>query len=158
LNAPPNCYHSAANLEVTMSAQPDAVVRTWFEEVWNQGREETIDRILSADALAHGLPGGPSRGPQAFRPVFHTFRGAFPDLRIVVERTVTEGDVVAAYCHVTGTHTGIGLGIPPTGKTVDFHGVTIARVTDGAIREGWNCFDFLTMYQQLGVVSAAPGA
>lgn len=63
-----------------------------------------------------------------------------------------------AYCHVTGTHTGGGLGIPPTRKGVDFHGFTITRVVDGTIREGWNGFDFLTMYQQLGVVPASPGS
>lgn len=62
--------------------------------------------------------------------VFKLFRGAFPDIHIDVERTVTEGDVVAAYCHVTGTHTG----------------------------DGWNCFDFLTMYQQLGTMPPMPAA
>jgi len=40
---------------------------------------------------------------------------------------------------------------PPTGQRIDFEGVTIVRVVDGQIREGWNRFDFLTMYQQLGV-------
>jgi steroid delta-isomerase-like uncharacterized protein len=133
-------------------------MRTWFDEVWTQGREQTIQRLLAADAVAHGLPGGPARGHDAFRTVFTTFRGAFPDIRIDVERTVTEGEMVAAYCHVTGTHTGNTLGIPATGKRVDFHGVTIARIVDGTIREGWNCFDFLTMYQQLGAIATLPGA
>ena len=141
-----------------MSTTADAVVRTWFEEVWNQGRAESIDRILAADAVAHGLPGGSTRGPAAFKPVFDAFRGAFPDLNIAVERTVTEGDVVAAYCHVTGTHTGDALGVPATGKRVDFHGMTIVRVVDGTMREGWNCFDFLTMYQQLGTLPPMPEA
>jgi hypothetical protein len=36
--------------------------------------------------------------------------------------------------------------------------MTIVRVADGQIREGWNCFDFLTMYQQIGAVPAAFGA
>jgi steroid delta-isomerase-like uncharacterized protein len=141
-----------------MSAAPADVMRTWFEEVWNQGREATIDRLLAPDGVAHGLPGGDVRGPAAFRDVFHAFRGAFPDIRIVVERMVTEGDVVAVYCRVTGTHTGSSLGIPPTGQRVDFNGVVFARVADGLVHEGWNCFDFLTMYQQMGVVAATPGA
>jgi steroid delta-isomerase-like uncharacterized protein len=141
-----------------MSMTPDVAVRTWFDEVWNQGQDTTIDRMLADDAVAHGLPGGPMRGPLAFRAVFAAFRGAFPDIHIAVERTVTEGDVCAAYCHVTGTHTGNALGIPATGRRVDYHGVTIVRVEHGTIREGWNCFDFLTMYQQLGVVPALPAS
>jgi steroid delta-isomerase-like uncharacterized protein len=136
---------------------PDTVVRAWFSEVWNEGRKEAIERILAADGVAHGLPGGPARGPAAFIPIFELFRGAFPDIHIVVERTVTEGEYVAAYCHVTGTHTGNSLGFAPTNKRIDFHGVTITRIVDGRISEGWNVFDFLTMYQQLGVVPANPG-
>jgi predicted ester cyclase len=90
--------------------------------------------------------------------VFHTFRGAFPDIRVAVEKTLTEGDNVAVYCRVTGTHTGSALGMPPTGQRILFDGVVFARVADGKLREGWNCFDFLTMYQQLGVVAADPAA
>ena len=25
---------------------PEALARQWFEELWNQGREETIDKLL----------------------------------------------------------------------------------------------------------------
>jgi steroid delta-isomerase-like uncharacterized protein len=141
-----------------MSMQPNAVVRAWFDEVWCRGQEAAIDRLMAADAIAHGLPGGEMRGPTGFRQVFNSFRGAFPDLHIAIEHTVTEGDTVAAHCRVTGTHGGDGLGITPTGKRVDFEGMTIVRVADGQIREGWNCYDFLTMYQQIGVVPAAAGA
>jgi steroid delta-isomerase-like uncharacterized protein len=141
-----------------MSMQPEAVMRTWFEEVWNQGREDAIDRLFAADGLAHGLPGGPLRGPAAFRAIFNTFRGAFPDIRITVERTVTQGEFVAAHCRVTGTYRNATLGIAPTDQRVDFQGVTIARIVDGQFREGWNCFDFLAMYQQLGAIPPMPGA
>jgi steroid delta-isomerase-like uncharacterized protein len=141
-----------------MTMQPDAVLQAWFKEVWCEGQEAAIDRYLAPDAVAHGLPGGDMRGPAGFRPIFHTFRGAFPDLRITVERMVREGDTVTAHTRVTGTHTGDGLGIPPTGKRVTFEGMTIARIVDGQIREGWNCYDFLGMYQQLGVTPQPAGA
>jgi steroid delta-isomerase-like uncharacterized protein len=141
-----------------MSISSDVVIKTWFEEVWNQGREETIERLLPADGVAHGLPGGSMRGPEAFRSLFRMFRGAFPDIHVDVERTVTEGDSVAVYCRVTGTHSGDTLGFAPTGRRVDFCGMTMARIANGQLREGWNCFDFLTMYQQLGVVPAIPAA
>jgi steroid delta-isomerase-like uncharacterized protein len=141
-----------------MSMQPDEMMRTWFDEVWCKGQDAAIDRLMAAEAVGRGLPGGEMHGPAGFRQVFNTFHGAFPDIHITVERTITEGNMVTAHCRVTGTHTGEGLGIPPTGKRVDFEGMTIARVADGQIREGWNCYDFLTMYQQIGVMPAAPGA
>jgi steroid delta-isomerase-like uncharacterized protein len=136
-----------------MLASPDAVVRTWFEEVWNQGREETIDRLLARDGVAHGLPGGDvMRGPEAFKPFFRNFRGAVPDIHIEVVQTVTEGDRVAVHCRVKGTHRGPLLGIPATGKPADFSGIVILRIRDGQIVEAWNHFDFLGFYQQLGLL------
>jgi predicted ester cyclase len=42
----------------------------------------------------------------------------------------------------------------PTNKVVAFDGMIIARVRGEQIVEGWNCIDFLTMYQQMGWVAA----
>jgi hypothetical protein len=40
--------------------------RRWFEEMWNQRRDATIDELLSADSYGH-VEGGEYRGPQGFR-------------------------------------------------------------------------------------------
>ena len=141
-----------------MPSTPDSVVRSWFEEVWNQGREDAIDRLLSAESLGHNLPNTdspPVRGPEGFKPFFRTFREAIPDIRIEVTRTVTEGDMVTAHCLVTGTHRGNAFGAP-TGNPVRFTGICTARVQNGQIVEAWNSFDFLTFYQQLGILPALP--
>jgi SnoaL-like polyketide cyclase len=62
-----------------MSAENKALVRRWFEEVWNQGRAASIDEMLASDAVVHGL--GPSvRGPSEFKPFQAMYRGAFPDI------------------------------------------------------------------------------
>ena len=139
-----------------MTDTPNVVVRRWFKEVWDDGREESIDDLMAPYCMAYGLPGGPLQGPTAFRTVFHTLREALGDLSVQVLRTVAEGDQVAAYCHVTGTHVGVTLGGEPTGKPVDFCGMTILRVEDGKIAEAWNAFEFLTMYQQIGWVANPP--
>ena len=141
-----------------MSQQPEAIARRWFEEVWNQRRVETIYELFTADTAIHGLPGGSMQGPDAFKAIFDVFSGAFPDIRITVVETVTEGDRVAVRCRVTGTHTGADLGIAPTNRRIDIEGAGILRVRDGRFAEGWNCFDFLTMYQQLGAVPTPVGS
>lgn len=133
---------------------PESLVRRWFEELWNQGREETIDDMLAADAIVHGLPGGQSaRGPEGFKPIFRQFKGAFPDLRIDIGKVVREGDSVACHCTVTGTHTGPGLG-PASNKPVRFTGIAIVRARDGKLVEGWNAFDFLGCFQQIDLLPA----
>ncbi len=139
-----------------MSLTPDVVARQWFREVWDEGKEEAIDRLMHPKALAYGLGAEPIVGPAQFKPFFRAFQTALGDLEIHVVRTVVEGEVVAAHCHVVARHVGESLGGPATQKPVDFWGMTILRVRDGQIVEGWNCFDFLTMYQQLGWVANPP--
>jgi steroid delta-isomerase-like uncharacterized protein len=138
-----------------MAEIPDVMIHQWFEELWNQGKEDTIDRLLAPDGKIHGLPtpdNQPLVGPDAFRPFFRRFRAAFPDIRVTIERAVKEDNLVAIHCRVTGTHLGDALGIPPTGRRVDFSGMCFARAAGPRFEEGWNVFDFLTCYQQLGVL------
>ncbi|MEO7507621.1 MAG: ester cyclase, partial [Pyrinomonadaceae bacterium] len=71
------------------------LLHRWFEEVWNQGREEAIDEMLAVDAVAHGLGDAAGQtliGPEAFKPFFRRFRAAFPNLQIAIDETITEGD------------------------------------------------------------------
>jgi steroid delta-isomerase-like uncharacterized protein len=137
-----------------MSEENKALIRRWFEEVWNKGRSEAIGEMLSEDALLHGLSDNedkPLRGPAEFLPFHQTFRGAFPDINVVVEDTLAEGDMVVARCTVQGRHSGDHLGVAATQAPVRFTGIGIGRIRDGKIVEAWNNFDFLTMNRQIGV-------
>lgn len=134
-----------------MPHTPEAMIRQWFEELWNQGREDTIDRLLAPNAKVHGLP-VPITGPGEFKPFFRQFRQTFPDIRITVLNTVAQGTLVAAHCHVVATHLGDGLGVPSTQRKVEFSGMRIVRAEGDQFVEGWNCFDFLTCYQQIGLM------
>jgi steroid delta-isomerase-like uncharacterized protein len=138
-----------------MSEENKALIRHWFAEVWNKGRAEAIAEMLAEEAVVHGLSDDaakPLRGPGGFRP-FHTqFREAFPDIEVVVEDQIAEGDMVATRCSVRGKHGGDSLGFAATKIPVDFTGVAITRIKDGKIVEAWNNFDFMRMYQQLGAI------
>ena len=63
------------------------------------------------------------------------------------------GDKVAVRCRVKGTHAGDGLGFPATQKPIEVTGIAIARVENQKIVGAWNNFDFLALYQQMGVLS-----
>ena len=135
---------------------PDAVIRAWFKEVWDEGNEDAIDRLLAPDAVAHGLGADSLRGPEAFKSFVRMMRGALGDLAIEVTQTLTDGDRVAAHCRVVARHAGDLFGAAATQRPVDFSGITIVRVKDDRIVEGWNSFDFLRMYQQMGWVKDPP--
>jgi steroid delta-isomerase-like uncharacterized protein len=135
-----------------MSADNIALVRRWFEEVWNLGRASAIDEMLASDGVVHGL--GPDLcGPAEFKPFHAAYRSAFPDITIQVDDVLSEGDIVAARWSCTGTHRGDSLGFMATSKRARFSGMTFVRVRGGKVVEGWNNFDQLGMLQQLGVVT-----
>ena len=135
-----------------MRPTTDEMARQWFEQVWNQGNEEAIDRMLAPDGRIHGL-GGEMVGPDGFKPMWRTFRSAFSDLHVTVERTIVDGDTCVAQVRVRGRHTGDALGAPASGRQIIIDGVTILRSDGDQFVEGWNVFDFLGMYQQLGWVA-----
>ena len=130
------------------------LVHRWFEEVWNQGREETVDELLAADAVAHGLGEGAtsSRGPEEFKIFLRNMRTALPDAHVEVLDTVVEGDKVAVRLLLTGTHLGDGLGVPPSGRAVSVPAITVARLSNGQMVEGWNSWDQLGFLQQIGAI------
>jgi steroid delta-isomerase-like uncharacterized protein len=133
----------------------ETIQHRWFEEVWNQGKAETIDELLAPDVVVHGIKDGDGKdvvGIEHFRDFYRSFRGAIPDIHIVVEDTVAQGDKLVGRCLVTGTHAGPGLGFAPTNKPIEFSGLCWVRVRDGQIAESWNNFDFLGLLQQLGAV------
>ena len=132
-----------------------ALIRRWFEEVWNKGRADAISEMLAEDGIVHGLSddvNAPLKGPGGFLPFHAQFREAFPDIEVVVEDQIAEGDRVATRCSVRGKHEGDSLGFAATQSPVEFTGVAITRIRDGKIIEAWNNFDFMKMYRQLGAI------
>ena len=128
------------------------LMRRWFQEVWNEGRTQTVYDLLHPNAVANGLKGAESeiRGPEQFVKFVHELRGAFPDIQVKVEDVLGAGDKVVLRWSATMTHTGDGIGFPPSGRTVRSQGITIARIVDGQIVEGWDSWDQLGMLVQIG--------
>jgi predicted ester cyclase len=135
--------------------QNKALMQRWFDEVWNKGRTDAIDEMMAADAVAHGLSDDvstPLIGPVGFKPFHEKFCGAFPNIEVIVEDMIAEGDKVAARCSVRGRHTGDQLGVAVSNATVEFTGIYIVLIRDGKFIVAWNNFDFLKMNKQIGAI------
>ena len=137
-----------------MSTANKVLIHRWFEEVWNQKRESAIFELLHPDAQLFGLGERPSQAITAreFVPFWKTFITAIPNLTIAVESTVAEDEKVAARCSARGTHIGPGLGTP-SNNTVSITGMCIAHIRNEKVYEAWNNFDFLALYQQIGIAT-----
>ena len=134
-----------------------AVVRRFYEEVFNSGRLEAMDELASPNLVAYDAvpPGVPERGPEPYKRTAAMFRSAFPDLHQEIEDMVAEGDTVAVRVTLTATHRGPFLGVEPTGRRVRCGGMDFIRFREGKMVEHWTATDDLGLMQQLGVVPAS---
>ena len=130
-----------------------SVLHEWFDEIWNQGNEAAVHRLLAENGVLHDLAqdGKDSSGPSGFLEFFRKFHAAFPDMHIKVHETVSEGELQACRWEARGTHTGDTLGFPATRSAVTFSGMSMARIAQGKIVEGWNVWDAAGLNKQLGI-------
>jgi len=139
-----------------MSAEQNVqLMRRWFQEVWNEGRIETVYELFSPEAIAHGQEGaeGEIHGPEEFVRFVQKIRGAFSEMQLTVEDVFATDDRGALRWSSVMTHNGETLGMPASGRTVRVRGVTLVRFANGKIVEGWDNWDELGMLQQIGALS-----
>jgi steroid delta-isomerase-like uncharacterized protein len=134
-----------------------ALAARWFDEVWNQRREAVVDEMMAPEAVGH-MEGAEVRGRAEFKAVRDALLGAFPDLRIVVEGVVADGDDAVVRWRVTATHTGAELGFPASHRPAAFRGLTWLRFRDGKIVEGWDAWNQGALMQALGGAAAGTAA
>ncbi len=126
------------------------LVRRLFDAVLNQGRVEILDELIAPGYVENNPVPGQKPGADGVKTRLKGLRGAFPDIRFVLESLVAEGTLVAARYHWEGTHKGTFLGIPPTGRKIVVRGMDFYRFVDGRLVEHWDNVDEFGMLSQLG--------
>jgi steroid delta-isomerase-like uncharacterized protein len=123
-----------------------------MDAIWNERRLEVLDDIVASDYVRHdpAFP-GEVRGPGGFKQYVLAMCTPFPDARVSIEDVIAEGDRMAIRWIFQGKHSGEFMGIPATGKDLALTGISIIRIRDGKIVEGWDGYDALGMLRQLGV-------
>ena len=126
-----------------------AALARQFYDVLNNGDMELLDRTLALDWAEVPLTPGQGPGRDGYKPIVAFFRTAFPDVHFVLDDVIVAGDKVTVRTTVTGAHSGLFLGVAPTGKKVTFNTIDIHRTAGGQIVESWHIEDFFGLYQQL---------
>ena len=132
-----------------MSEHNKKMIIRWFEEVWNQEREEAIHEMLPADCIIHEGRSS-AKGPAEFKLFFDRMRAAFSDIHVTCHETIAESDLVCLRWSVTMRHTGDGLGMKATGKQLQSTGFSMVRFANGRFAEAWQNWDMLGLMEQIG--------
>jgi steroid delta-isomerase-like uncharacterized protein len=129
------------------------LARRYFEEVWNQGKVDVLDELLSPAYVNHTPSAGqPRPGPDGLKPIVLAIRRAFPDLHYRIEDVIVSADAVVIRTTMTGTHEGDLFGLPPTHRKIRVTQIQIERVRNGRIVEHWRVTDELSLMRQLGAL------
>jgi len=107
------------------------------------------------------LPGGVTlHGRDQVKQYTEAIWAAFPDGTLAFGDQVLADDAVATEVVFTGTHTGPmntpGGPVPPTGKRVEIHSVSMLRIKDGLVASEHVYLDQLEMLTQLGIPLPSP--
>ena len=145
-------YSLLMALDLAMSKHPNyQVAADFFEEIWNQKLESSIDKFIAEGAAGNDPKFGVGR--ESFRTQWKKWIAAFPDLNFRVDEIICEGDRVVTRWHLTGTHTGADyLGLKASGAKVAVDGVSIDTVANGQVVEGFDAWDSLGFRAQIGLI------
>jgi steroid delta-isomerase-like uncharacterized protein len=135
-----------------MSTEQNKQVVRRFHEYYNQGNLDEAAALLAPNFMGYvsGAPGPLARDD--FKNTGAAYLAAFPKSESRTVNIIAEGDTVAAYGVFRGTQTGDFMGIPATGKQVQFTWTHFFRLSEGKIVELRVEQDTLGMMQQLGVI------
>ena len=124
-------------------------VRTW--DARSDG--SLVDEVMAPDVVDH-QPVGSADGVEGVKRDIAVYHAAFSDLALRCEDYIIGEDRVAVRWSARGTHDGDGLGMPPTHRQVELHGIDILRIAHGRVAERWGQFNGLDMMQQLTAPSS----
>jgi steroid delta-isomerase-like uncharacterized protein len=134
-----------------------AIVRRFVDEIFVQGRRETIDELLADDFVAHTWP-STGHPKDDLKNATERAHGALTNPRFTIDDMIAEGDRVAVRLTTGATQTGSFMGMPPTGKSYEISEIHIFRLRDGKVIEHWHQFDQMGMMKQLGAMPGEPAA
>ena len=115
-----------------------ALMRRIYEEMWNAGNPSLAVEIFTE--------------PEGVERFVSQFLTSFPDLQHTIEGMIEEEDQVAVQFSARGTHQGPWLKFPPTGRSIQYTGVTIARIETDKIVKHYTWWDKMSLVEQISKV------
>jgi len=114
-----------------------------------QTRESSYFEFYDDSLIIYGFPPNLPTNKKGFQEFIYSLWSAFPDIRIIFEDLIIEGNKVAGRYYLTGTHKGEFLDIPATDKQFKVNGMTIFSFRGEKVAERWNIVDIVSLTGQL---------
>lgn len=135
------------------SFDAERLVRELYDVIWTAGELSAVERLVAAEYTIHSDPGdaweGQALDREAYKKRVLYSRTAFPDLCFTLHDIIPMEHRVAVRWSAAGTQTGDLIGLPATGKRLQFAGQTIYEIVENQVAGHWQVIDRLGFIQQL---------
>jgi transcriptional regulator with XRE-family HTH domain len=139
---------SAAFLEPPPVPNTEAMLKRWFDGLWNHLDLSVIDELIVPEFAFHAET-GVVRNRQEMRERVLKFRESFSDFDFVVEQTSDLVDAVVCRWRVAMTHSGPWLDLPATGRRVVVNGSSWVQLIGDKFGDAWDYWDPALVYAEL---------
>jgi predicted ester cyclase len=138
-------------MSVMSSREPLREVVRKLADTFNnpQNRESSYFDFYDNSLTIHGFPLNLPTNKEGFKQFIYLLWKAFPDIRIIFEDIIIEGNKVACRYHLTGTDKGEFMDLQPTDKQFRVNGMTVFSFRDTKCMERWNLVDMISLREQL---------
>ena len=132
----------------------ERVVEAFLQDVVNEHNGGAAANFLTLDMQWYGGTVGTVSGRANVAGLFAGVVAAFPDAHITIGDIFGQGDQVVVRVVVSGTQEGPILGIPASGRQVQWDGVDIYRLSHGKISNIWAGDDWTAILNDTGTYKA----
>lgn len=123
---------------------------------WNKGRLALTERLHSKDFLYKSSFIDRPLNSSAFTQMVHDIRQAMPDLQVVVEECIAEGNKVMTWSTLIGTIEQPAFGYPASDKVLSISAMAFWTITpNGEIQTICTMFDMESFRAQQGLAIQA---
>jgi steroid delta-isomerase-like uncharacterized protein len=153
--APGHSAQEAASRDGGASVKAnERVVEAFLQDVVNEHNGDHAAGYLNPDMQWYGGTVGTVTGRANVAGLFAGVVAAFPDAHITINDIFGQGDQIVVRVVVSGTQEGPILGIPASGRFVQWDGVDVYRLSDGKISNIWAGDDWTAILNDTGTFKA----
>ena len=129
-------------------------VRAFLRNVIDEHHGDRAGRYLTRDMEWHGGTVGTVTGREQVAGLFAGVVASLPNAHAAIKDIFGQGNQVVVRVVVSGTQEGAILGIPASGRFVQWDGVDVYRLSDGKISNIWAGDDWTAILNDTGTFKA----
>lgn len=120
-------------------------LRSFMSRVWEHGDLAAVDEVFVPDTVTNGLMPNLQTGPNDFKILVGLVQELITPPKITMIKTLESGNWVATMLSVEAEKA-------DTLAPVLFSGMVFCRICEGKILEAYNNLDFISFFEQLGLL------